>query len=93
MWGVIEVPILFELLLQQHLVGAARRTVNCVIGAHHAIDMAIDYQLAKGGQVSIFEIVRGNDRVEGVSLGLRPAVDCEVLRGRRNFEIFRVVTL
>ena len=52
-----EMPVSLELLLEQHLARAGRRSIHRVVGAHDAAGSCVDDQFPEGWQVGVFEIV------------------------------------
>jgi len=55
--------------------------------------MSVDDERPEGGQIGVFKIVRRDDGVKGMTLGLGPAVNGEVFGGGDGLEVFGVRTL
>ncbi len=85
----VEVPVVAEVLLQEHFVGAGGRTVDGVVGAHDGLRVGLSNGGAEGGQVGVFEVVWGDIDVEFVAERLGSAVHGVVLGGGDDAEVVR----
>ncbi len=82
-----------KMIMQQHGVSAGRRAVDGVIGAHHGLRVAFGDGGAEGGQVGVFEVVRGDVDVGLMARGLGAGVHGEVLGRRDDAEVVGVGAL
>ena len=79
----LETPILAQNLLKQHLVGAIRRMVDGVIGAHDGVCFAFRNQGSKRGKIGVPQVVLAGFDIHLVPRRLRAAVH-RVVFGRGN---------
>ncbi len=75
----VELPRVAQMVAQKHGVGAGRRAVNRVIGAHHGLGVRFGHGRAKGRQVGVLKIVRRDVDIEAVPQRLGAAVHRVVL--------------
>ena len=73
----VKAPV-FE-LVHQIRAGAGRLAVDCVVCAHHALDLCVFDKALKGGQVGFVQILFADRRVEAVTCFLGSAVGGKVL--------------
>ena len=88
-----KVPVAAEDVAEEHFAGAGGHVVDCVVGAHEGVGVALDDGGAEGGEIGVPQIVRGGIDVGLVARGFGSAVDGVVLGGGDGAEVFRVVAL
>ena len=88
-----EAPAVAQDLLEEPAVAAGRRAAEAVVCAHHRPRAALDDGGLERREVGIPQVVLGGDGIEAVAAALRAAVHGEVLGGRDDAEVVRVVAL
>ena len=89
----VEVPGVAEVILEEHGVGAGGGSVDGVVGAHDGLRVGFRDGGAEGGQVGVFEVVRGDVDVGLVAGRLGAGVDGVVFGRGDDAEIARVIAL
>ena len=82
-----------QVVVQEHGVGAGGRAVDGVVGAHHGLRVSFGDGGAEGGEVGVFEVVRGDVDVGLMARGFRAGVHGEVLRRGDDAEVVGVCAL
>src|SRR5512136_2086549 len=89
----LEAPFTAQDVFEQEFTPTARFIKRAVISTHYCFDFGFLDQLLEGWQVSIVQVVFGNDGVEGVTLFFRTGVDRIMLGASRHFKIPGMVPL
>ena len=88
-----EGPGVAKVIVQEHGVGAGGRAVDGVVGAHDGLRVGLGDGGAEGGEVGVFEVVRGDVDVGLMARGLRAGVHGEVLGRGDDAEVVGVGAL
>ncbi len=75
----VKSPFLPQVFLQEKCAGIVRNARQAAVRAHDRLDLGLAHSRFKRRQIRVIEVIGGDDSIENMPLGFRPAMHGEVL--------------